>query len=146
MKYEHRFRVEAPLSEVASFHRLAGSMSAITPPPLRVQILNAPAKLSDGDEMDFSLQFGPFRLRWIARIEEVSAAGFTDRQLRGPFQEWNHRHSFHQVDVNITEVSDQISAQLKKSFTGRLLGWGLWLGLPFLFAYRGWKTRALLEK
>jgi ligand-binding SRPBCC domain-containing protein len=146
MIYKHCFRVKAPLSEVVSFHRLAGSMSAITPPPLRVQIQNAPAMLSAGDEMDFCLQFGPFRLRWIARIEEVSAGGFTDRQLRGPFQEWDHRHSFHQVDVNITEVSDQISAQLKKSFTGRLLGWGLWLGLPFLFAYRGWKTRALLEK
>ena len=146
MIFNHRFRVKAALSDVASFHRLAASMSAITPPPLRVQILNAPVKLSDGDEMDFSLQFGPFRLRWIARIKDVSAAGFTDQLLRGPFQEWNHRHSFNRVDTNITEVSDQISAQLKKSFGGRLLGWGLWLGLPFLFAYRGWKTRALLEK
>jgi len=146
MIFNHRFRVKAPLSEVAAFHHLAASMRAITPPPLRVQIHDAPAKLSAGDEMDFSLQFGPFRLRWVARIENVSAAGFTDRQLRGPFQEWNHRHSFHQVDENITEVSDKISSQLKKSFGGRLLGWGLWLGLPFLFAYRGWKTRALLEK
>jgi ligand-binding SRPBCC domain-containing protein len=146
MIFDHRFRVKAPLSEVASFHRLAGSMSAITPPPLRVQIQDAPTILSAGDEMDFSLQLGPFHLRWIARIEDMSAVSFTDRQLRGPFQEWNHRHSFHQVNENITEVSDQISAQLKKSFSGRLLGWGLWLGLPFLFAFRAWKTRALLEK
>jgi len=146
MIYNHRFQVKAPLSEVVSFHRLAGSMSAITPPPLRVQIHDAPAILSAGDAMDFSLQLGPFRLRWIARIEDISASGFTDRQLCGPFQEWNHRHSFHQVDENLTEVSDQISAQLKKSFRGRLLGLGLWLGLPFLFAFRAWKTRALLEK
>ncbi|HLE53303.1 MAG TPA: hypothetical protein VI755_14655 [Anaerolineales bacterium] len=138
--------MKAPLSEVVSFHRLAASMSSITPPPLRVKVNNAPAELFDGAEMDFSLCVGPFCLRWLARIEDVSPAGFTDRQLHGPFQEWNHRHSFHRVDVNITEVNDQISAQLKKSFGGRLLGWGLWLGLPFLFAYRGWKTRALLEK
>ncbi len=27
----------------------------------------------------------------------------------------------------------------------RLVGMGMWLNLPILFAYRGWKTRQLLE-
>ena len=146
MKFHHRFRVNASLSEVASFHRLATSMSAITPPPMRVEVHQAPSELSDGDEMDFSLNFGLFRLRWLARIEDMSEAGFTDRQLHGPFQEWSHRHSFNQIEANVTEVDDQVLAQVKRPLVGRLLGWSMWLGMPFLFAYRGWKTRSLLER
>ena len=146
MKYHHRFRVKAPLSQVASFHHLAASMSAITPPPIRVKVHKAPAELFNGDEMDFSLCIGPFSLRWLARIEDVTEAGFTDRQLHGPFQEWSHTHSFNQVDANVTEVIDQISAQLKRSIGGCLVGLGMWLGIPLLFVYRGWKTRAMLEK
>jgi ligand-binding SRPBCC domain-containing protein len=34
MKFQHRFRVDAPLSEVLEFHSLSSSMGAITPPQL----------------------------------------------------------------------------------------------------------------
>ena len=146
MKYHHSFRVNAPLSEVASFHRLAASMSAITPPPIRVKVHKATSELANGDEMNFSLCIGPFQIHWLARIEDVSDFGFTDMQLRGPFQEWNHRHSFKPIEANITEVNDQVIAQVKSSVGGFLLGWSMWLGMPFLFAYRGWKTRSLLER
>lgn len=146
MKYNHCFRVKAPLSEVAAFHRQAGSMSAITPPPLHVQIHHAPEPLSTGDEMDFSLHFGPLSLHWIASIDDVSETGFTDRQLVGPFQTWMHRHSFTQINADNTQVNDQINAQLKRSLFGGLIGLIMWLGLPLLFAYRGWKTRSLLEQ
>ena len=146
MKYEHRFRVKASLPAVNTFHRLAASLSAITPPPIRVKVHRAPAELSDGQEIDFTLCLGPFCLPWLARIESVTDAEFTDRQLRGPFESWLHRHSFRRINENITEVTDQIDIQLKRSPGARLLGLGFVLGLPFLFAFRGWKTRALLEK
>ncbi len=43
MRYEHRFRVRAPLAAVADFHSQAASMPAITPPPMivRVHLLGA---------------------------------------------------------------------------------------------------------
>jgi hypothetical protein len=53
MKFHHRFRLNVPLTEVVSFHRLAASMGAITPPPIRVEVHQALAELSSGDEMDF---------------------------------------------------------------------------------------------
>ena len=46
----------------------------------------APAILGEGDEMEFILWVGPLPVRWVAYIEQVSGEGFTDRQLRGPFQ------------------------------------------------------------
>lgn len=146
MKYHHRFRVNAPLAAVSSFHRQAESMAVITPPPIRVQVHQAPFELSSGDEMDFSLHMGPFRIHWIALIEDMTEAGFTDTQLHGPFLSWNHRHSFISLGVGVTEVDDLVIADVMLTLKGRLLGWIIWLGMPFLFAYRGWKTRALLER
>lgn len=145
MDYLHRFRVAAPLAEVASFHQNYASMSAITPPPIRVELHRLPAT-SSGGEMDFTLWFGPLPIRWVAQIEDGSDTGFTDRQLRGPFAAWVHRHTFVAVDVHTTDVIDQIALRLKPHFLWGPIGLGFRLGLPVLFAYRGWRTRRLLEK
>jgi ligand-binding SRPBCC domain-containing protein len=146
MKYLHRFRVKAPLSRVADFHQQSAGMSAITPPPIRVQLQRVPAALSSGGEMEFTLWFGPLPIHWVARIEDVSESGFTDRLISGPFSKWVHRHSFVRVDDHTTEVIDQISLQLKPHPFWGLVGLGFRCGLPALFAYRTWKTRRLLEK
>ena len=145
MDYLHIFRVKASLSRVALFHQQPTSMGAITPPPIRVELHRVPANLSGG-EMDFTLWLGPLPFHWLAQIEDVSESGFTDRQLRGPFAEWVHRHSFVAVDDHSTDVIDQISLQLKPNLVWGSIGLGFRLGMPVLFAYRAWKTRRLLEK
>jgi ligand-binding SRPBCC domain-containing protein len=141
MKYKHRFDVNAPLAAVAEFHARSASMGAITPPPVVVRVHRAPARLDDGDEMDFTMWLGPLPVRWLARIEDVSPTGFTDRQLRGPFGHWIHRHTFVPVDETTTAVVDEIELEFRSHPWWRLLGLGMWLSLPFLFAYRGWKTQ-----
>jgi ligand-binding SRPBCC domain-containing protein len=146
MRYQHHFRVKGPLASVAAFHQQATSMGEITPPPIRVVLHRAPALLTSGSKMEFTLWFGPLPIRWVARIEEVSEDGFTDRQLNGPFSEWVHRHTFMKVDDQTTEVIDQIHLQLKTHLLWGAVGLGFVLGLPVLFAYRGWKTRRLLER
>lgn len=146
MRYEHRFRVGAPVAAVAEFHSRAASMAAITPPPLIVRVQRAPARLGEGDEMAFTMWAGPLPLRWVARIEDVSPEGFTDRQVRGPFREWQHRHAFVRVADDVTEVVDRVDASLKRHVLWGPVGLAMWIGLPVLFAYRGWKTRRLLER
>jgi len=145
MNYRHRFVVRAPLARVSDFHRQVASMPAITPPPLSVRLYHAPDILGEGDEMDFSLGVGPVRIRWLARIEGVSPNGFTDRQVRGPFAEWVHRHSFNALDNQTTEVVDEITLRLRTQPGWWLVGMGMWLGLPILFAFRASKTRRLLQ-
>jgi ligand-binding SRPBCC domain-containing protein len=145
MQYKHNFKVNAPQPVVAAFHMRSGSMGAITPPPIRTQVHSAPADLSTGGEMDFTLWFGPFPIHWKALIENVSRSGFVDRQISGPFTAWVHRHSFEPLPEGGTEVVDNIRLHFKLHLWWGLVGLGFWLGLPFLFAYRGWKTRRLLE-
>lgn len=146
MKYQHSFKVQAPLSAVTHFHAQSASMGAITPPPTIVQLHSAPASLGEGDIMDFTLWLGPIPIHWVARIEQVHFNGFTDRQVQGPFTRWIHRHRFIPVDEATTEVIDEIEAILRPHPWWGLVGLGMWLTMPLLFAYRGWKTRRLLEK
>ena len=144
MTFRHRFTVRAPLPRVAEFHARSASMAAITPPPIIVRIHQSPDVLADGDEMAFTLWMGPLPIRWRARIEDVSGSGFTDRQLSGPFTEWVHRHTFVALDEQTTEVIDEVTTRLSRHPFWWLVGLGMRLGLPLLFAFRAWRTRRLL--
>lgn len=145
MIYRHQFQVRTPLAHVAEFHSRSTSMAAITPPPIVVRIHHAPAVLTEGDEMRFTLWLGPLPVHWLARIENVSPNGFTDRQLSGPFATWVHRHTYQKVGEQVTLVIDEITLQIKPHPIWGVVGIGMWLGLPILFAYRAWKTRRILE-
>jgi ligand-binding SRPBCC domain-containing protein len=145
MKYRHTFRVKAPLAAVAEFHSRSASMPAITPPPMIVRVHAAPAQLASDDVMDFTLWAGPVPLRWVAQIEDASETGFTDRQVRGPFAQWTHRHTFVRMADDTTDVVDQVEAELKRHLFWGPIGLLMWIGMPALFAYRGWKTRRILE-
>lgn len=145
MKYRHTFRVRAPVTEVARFHTSASSLKAITPPLIPMQLHAAPGQMSDGDEMDFTMWMGPLPVRWQARVEDISPTGFVDQQVRGPFESWVHRHSFIAVDGVTTQVVDEVEARLRPHALWGLAGLAMWLGLPLLFAYRGWRTRRMLE-
>lgn len=146
MKFQHRFQVQAPLAAVAAFHRQSASMGAITPPPVIVRVHQAPTILNNNDEMAFTLWLGPLPIHWVARIEEVTPTGFVDRQLSGPFRVWVHRHTFRAVTADVTEVIDEIEITLADQWLWKVVGWGMYLNLPILFAYRAWQTKRLVRK
>jgi hypothetical protein len=78
-------------------------------------------------------------------FQDVSAIGFTDWQLEGPFAEWVHRHNFVAVDEQTSVTLDEVNLRLRSHPIWWLVGMAMWLGLPLLFAYRAWKTRRMLQ-
>ncbi len=146
MLYRHSFEVVAPQSAVADFHRNSDSMGAITPPPVIVRVHSAPEQLAEGDVMDFTMWLGPLPIHWVAQIEQTTTVSFVDRQLSGPFARWKHLHTYVAQGPNKTLVIDQVEAELSDNWWWKAVGMGMWLNLPVLFAYRGWKTRRLLER
>jgi ligand-binding SRPBCC domain-containing protein len=138
------YQIKTPLEQVATFHQHSANMTAITPPPILVRMHAAPAELSDGDQIAFTLWFGPLPVYWRLRIENASLNGFEDHQIDGPFQQWVHHHRFNALDETTTEVTDEVHLQLKAKLPEFLIGLGMLLGMPLLFAYRAWKTRRLV--
>lgn len=151
LHFERRFTVRAPLERVVDFHRRPAGLKAITPPVVPMRFLGrVPELLAPGDELTFRLWAGPLPIVWSSRIEELDGAadgttGFLDRQLRGPFAHWLHRHRFHAADAGATAVHDEIEARLSHHPLWWLVGAKMWLGLPVMFAYRRWRTRRLLQ-
>jgi ligand-binding SRPBCC domain-containing protein len=146
MKYQHRFRVQAPVEAVAEFHSYPDTMAAITPPPIFVQVHNAPARVVEGQQMDFTMWLGPLPLRWQAHFEDVTAVSFVDRMVQGPMRTWRHRHSFVAIDDHTTDVLDDVEIELRRHPLWGPVGLGMALNLPVLFAFRQWQTQRLLAQ
>jgi ligand-binding SRPBCC domain-containing protein len=87
--------VRRPLDEVFAFFAHARNLERITPPWLRFEVLADPGPLAAGALIEYRLRLHGLPLRWISRIEEWEAErGFVDRQVRGPYRLWHHRHEF----------------------------------------------------
>jgi len=145
MRYQHKFTVDAPLESVIEFHSKSINMKKITPWPIKISINQSPVKLVDGDLLDFTMWLGPLPIQWSAVIVSNSSTSFTDRLIEGPFKRWEHIHAFEAIDEARSTVRDVIIAQLHDSPTKWLIGIGMWIGLPVLFAFRTWKTKKLLR-
>lgn len=145
MRYERQFTLEAEPADVAAFHRRARSLRAITPLPMTIHA--APDPLESGDEITFTMWMGPLPVRWHGRIESVDGDGFDDVQVRGPFGSWRHRHRFEPVASGGTTVHDTVEVEMPFLLSPRyVIAALMWVGLPVLFVYRAWRTRALVER
>jgi ligand-binding SRPBCC domain-containing protein len=144
--YTHRFRVNAPLSKVADFHKDSRALKDLTPPPLIVSF-NKVEPLAEGSVVDFTMWLGPLPIRWLATHSDVDPnRGFTDTQTEGPFVYWVHQHSFVNIDETTTDVIDSIQAKYSNHPIWGLISRFMWLTLPILFAYRSRQTRKALEE
>ena len=102
-----------PIGEVFEFFALARNLERITPRWLRFQVLTPePVPMYAGALIDYRLRVHGLPLRWTSRIEEwVPGRSFVDRQLRGPYKLWHHRHSFKATGSG-TLVRDQVDYAL----------------------------------
>jgi ligand-binding SRPBCC domain-containing protein len=156
LSFHYTFTVPARVEQVAAFHRSPKALVLLTPPPLRVQLLEIaqPAVVSpsleeivEGTCLRFILWLGPFPIRWEAVHTEVGPGGFTDTQVSGPLAFWRHTHTFSPRPDGQTQVYEQITARY---FNGLR---GLWSrvvfstpGLRFLFTFRKRATLANIGK
>jgi ligand-binding SRPBCC domain-containing protein len=145
MKFQHRFHVKAPLAKVMEFHRRPIGLKSLTPPLAFMQAQKVPALIQQGDSLTFRMWLGPILVTWESQFPELTENSFTDIQGRGPFESWQHRHIFIQVDSQTTEIVDQIEAHLSRNLWRWFVGSLMWLTLPFLFWYRKIQTRRILE-
>jgi ligand-binding SRPBCC domain-containing protein len=88
--------VRAGLDEVFAFFAQARNLEALTPGWLRFEVLTPePVDMGEGTLIDYRLRLHGLPLRWRSRIERWEPeAAFVDRQVRGPYRLWHHRHEF----------------------------------------------------
>ena len=100
--------VGRPLEEVFSFFAEARNLEAITPPWLRFEIVEAPARIERGSLLRYRLRLLGVPVSWRTEIAEWKPPrSFTDVQLSGPYRLWEHTHRFSPV-AGGTEVYDHV--------------------------------------
>ena len=89
-----------PVDEVFAFFGDAHNLDLLTPPWLHFEVTTAkPIDMRAGTLIDYRLRLHGIPIRWRTRISlwEPSRR-FIDEQLRGPYREWIHTHSFDPMD------------------------------------------------
>lgn len=139
--------INAPVEAVWQFHERPDVLHLLTPPWQPVEVLRREGGLGVGAVSEFRLWLGPIPIQWIA--EHVACEpfqSFTDRQVKGPFDCWEHRHDF-QADGNRTRLTDAIAYTLPGGALGEVLERGFVKNqLEHLFEYRHRVTQQHCEE
>lgn len=144
--FHHTFVVQAPIRDIAEFHQNSNALVKLTPPPIRVEMVE-PQRITEGMKISFVMWIGPIPVHWTAVHEYVHPqTGFDDIQVEGPFKTWRHKHRFISLSTEMTEIRDEIEAEIGSGWWNYLVSWSFWISLPILFSYRAWVTKRTLMK
>jgi ligand-binding SRPBCC domain-containing protein len=104
-----RQQLEHPLEQVFAFFAAARNLERITPGWLRFEVRTPePVRMEAGALIDYRLHYRGVPLGWTSQIEVWEPGRqFVDRQLRGPYGLWHHRHTFAEV-AGGTVIEDEV--------------------------------------
>jgi len=146
--FEWRSTIPFSADEVYAWHVRPGAFERLSPPWHVTRVVERSGDMEHGGTLVFEYRNGPLRGRWVAlHGDAVPGRRFSDRQLHGPFEEWEHTHSFIPDGPGRSVIEDHIEFRLPLGAAGDLFG-----GLPAkrflerLFRFRHERTLADLTR
>lgn len=140
-------RIAASPQEVFAFHESPGAFERLVPPWEKVKVVEPPKSLRPGSRVVLKTWVGPLPMLWIAEHTEYEPARmFADRQVRGPFAHWYHRHFFLDDGQGGTLLRDEVDYLPPLGRLGDFLG-GRYVEskLQRMFDHRHKVTKQIVE-
>ena len=147
MRFVATTPIRASAEAVFDWHETPGAFERLTPPSERVRVVRHEGGIRDGAQVSLLVGPPPLSLRWdLEHLEYQYGRSFTDRQVRGPFRSWRHRHRITPNGPGACLLEDTIDYELPFGVLGRVLGGPFvhWK-LRRLFAFRHQVTRRAFE-
>lgn len=110
----HEFKSEiwlpAEIGKVFEFFSNATNLDAITPGWVHFNVVTqSPIPMHEGALIDYKLRIRGIPIRWRTRINIWDPPHrFVDEQIRGPYRQWIHEHTFEPHNGG-TLVRDKVS-------------------------------------
>lgn len=148
---EHRFEsvtdLAYPIDSVFAFFSDAGNLQRITPPELHFSVQTSlPIDIREGTLIDYRLKLFGVPFTWRTLISEWNPPhSFTDEQLRGPYAQWIHRHTFRPTPTG-TEMRDVVRYRLPLSPLGDIAYPLVARQVARIFSHRGSAIDGLLRE
>lgn len=133
-----------PVSAEAAFkyHAAPGALNRLIPPWESVKIESSDQSLESGSRVVLRTSIAGLPVRWVAEHTDYEPPNlFCDKQISGPFAQWNHQHSFHEKEESgsplQSHLTDQIDYKVPFGLVGDTLGGGIAKRtIEAMFAYR----------
>ena len=134
-----------PRAEVFDFFARAENLERITPPELRFRITSpTPVSMHPGARILYDLRLLGWTFGWETRIDRWDPPHvFVDTQLRGPYAEWIHTHTFTDIEDG-TRIDDEVTYRLPLAPLGLLALPVVRLQLNRIFRHRQAAIRKIL--
>ena len=131
------------------WHANPAAFMRLVPPWENVQIEAIEGSFAVGQKYIMRASIiGPVGKDWVAEIVEVEPGKqFKDRQISGPFAEWEHTHRMLPEGEQSSTLEDEVHYRLPMGRIGRLFGSGMVeTRLDAMFAYRHAVTASDLRR
>lgn len=145
---ERKLTLDRPIKTIFDFFADAANLERITPPELKFHIITEqPIQIEKGTLIDYSLKMRGFPVKWRTEISVWEPPHkFVDRQLRGPYKQWIHTHSFTEIDAGKTLIEDEVRYRLPLEPLGDIAHFLVRRELDYIFDYRQKAVAEILAK
>ena len=119
--YTRSIELDAPRDAVWAWHLRPGALTRLTPPFESSEVLGS-GGVSDGARVTVRAEVMPWvDSIWTMEHYDVRPPElFRDRMLRGPFDRWEHLHTFTALGARRTRATDEITWELPLGPLGAL--------------------------
>jgi ligand-binding SRPBCC domain-containing protein len=140
-------RIAASPAAVFEFHESPRALERLTPPWEHVEVIQKGESIQPGNRVVVRVKLGPLSIICEAEhTEYVKGEMFADRQVRGPFASWYHRHLISDDGQGGSILRDEVAYEPPLGWMGKLLGGRLLESkLQKLFDFRHETTRRIVE-
>lgn len=138
--------VDVHRPKVFDFFSDAGNLERITPPALKFHIFTPqPIDLFEGALIEYRLRIYGFPINWRTEISLWDPPHeFVDRELKGPYKQWIHRHTFVELEEGRTLIKDEVRYRLPFEPIGDLFHWLVRRELNRIFDFREKAVKEIL--